>query len=145
MGEKIETSQFLGLKELLPEASRVAYFKVDKLEGWTIWHLSQNLKIKQKWLAKILDYPGNNETLILDKKTLVGKKLDNYYWGEPRLGNEYAVTGDVWNYHLYMKKWNDVVYIRIPDWEIIAPKVKESIRGSTKMALSELKDEIQSA
>lgn len=33
MGEKIETSQFLGLKELLPEASRVAYFKVDKLEG----------------------------------------------------------------------------------------------------------------
>lgn len=145
MGEKIEKPQFLGLKELLPVSSIREYFKIDKREVWTVWHLSQNLKIKQKWLEETLAYPGNTETLILDKKTFVGKKLDNYNWGEPRLENEYAVTGDVWNYHLYMKKWNDVVYIRIPDGEIIVPKDKESIRGSTKMALSELKDEIQSA
>ena len=145
MGERIEKQSYIGLKELLPEASRVAYFKVDKPEVWTIWHLSQTLKIKQEWLAKILAYPGNSETLILDTITKVGKKLDNYNWGEPRLNNEYAVTGSEWNYHLYMRKWNDIVYIRIPDEQIIVPKNKESIKGGTKMALSELNDEIQSA
>lgn len=145
MGETIEKQQFLWLKELLPEASRVAYFKVEKISEWNVSNLSKKLKIKLEWLAKILAYPGNNDTLMLDRKTFVGNKLDKYYWGEPRVNNEYAVTGDVWNYHLYMKKWNDVVYIRVPDEEIIVPKEKESIRESTKIALSELKDEIQSA
>lgn len=145
MGERIEKQSYIGLKQLLPEASTVSYFKVDKSEVWTIWHLSQNLKIKQKWLEETLAYQGNTETLILNTTTKVGKKLDKYNWGEPRLNNEYAVTGSEWNYHLYMRKWSDIVYIRIPDEQIIVPKDKESIKGGTKMALSELNDEIQSA
>ena len=32
MGERIEKQSYIGLKQLLPEASRVAYFKVDKPE-----------------------------------------------------------------------------------------------------------------
>ncbi len=145
MSETNEKQHFLGLKEILSAESIREYFKIDSKEEWTLWHISRKLKVNQKWLEGIFAYPGNSETSKFDWKTNSMNKLEKYYWGDPRVNNEYAVVGDVGNYQLYMKKWQDVVKITLPDDKITIPKSKSEVLADTQTTLSGLKNEIQSA
>ena len=118
MAESFEKEKSsMSLTEFIPKQVLREYFKVSEWQR-TLWHVSQNLKVDLKWLQDNFWDFNNTQTIEFDKKTLVGKVATKYYWGEPRQSDEFAIVGIEWNYQLYRKRGNTIIFMQIPDEKV---------------------------
>lgn len=134
MTNKIESHQIQALDQRFPQQIPQLHYKVE--QGGTIWHVSNALKIDLKWLQDMF-WDSNNKNTIRDKWAQAGEIISTYYWGEPRVGNKFAMIKWNWEYLLYRQRGNEVIFTNIP-----SDKIKP-IRES-KVALHALVDELSS-